>query len=310
MTELGWALLLGTTLGLGLWCAVSAVPQLRRPRLMHRVAPYLLDVSEGARDLTARQRVNPLHVFSAATTPVTEPVSRILMQLIGTTGLVRLRLRQADSGITGERFRALQLLAALIGTGVGALTGLTMAMRGGEPAALALLLPLGALMGAMLIDWHFARAARARLRRLSAELPTVLEFLSLALAAGESLSDALRRIATTGRGAMADELARVVRDHASGVSLADALTMLERDLQHPPVTRMVDQLRTALERGAPLAQVLQAQAADVREEAKRALLERAGKNEIAMLVPLVFGLLPVTIAFALFPGLYVLQIGF
>jgi tight adherence protein C len=38
--------------------------------------------------------------------------------------------------------------------------------------------------------------------------------------------------------------------------------------------------------------VLRAQAQDAREEAKRELLEAAGKNEVAMLVPLVRGLKP------------------
>lgn len=309
MTELGWSMLLGTTLGLGLWCAVSAVPLLRRPRLMHRVAPYLLDVSQGARDLSARRRVNPLQVLSAASSPISDPVARILSQLVGTSGLVRLRLRQADRSVKPERYRALQLTAALIGAGIALAAGLITSVRGGEPWALVLLAPIGALLGAMALDWHAARLARARLRQLSTELPTVLEFIALALAAGESLADALRRIAETGKGAMASEFGAVVRDHASGVTLSEALARMDRELQHPPITRLVDQLRTALERGTPLAAVLQAQASDVREESKRTLLESAGKKEILMLVPLVFGLLPVTIAFALFPGLYVLQIG-
>ena len=40
------------------------------------------------------------------------------------------------------------------------------------------------------------------------------------------------------------------------------------------------------------------------------MIELAGRKEIAMLVPLVFLILPVTIAFALFPGYLVLQAGF
>ncbi|HMM82072.1 MAG TPA: pilus assembly protein, partial [Terrimesophilobacter sp.] len=42
----------------------------------------------------------------------------------------------------------------------------------------------------------------------------------------------------------------------------------------------------------------------------RELLEVAGKKEVAMMFPLVFLLLPVTILFAVFPGLFVLQLGF
>jgi tight adherence protein C len=71
----------------------------------------------------------------------------------------------------------------------------------------------------------------------------------------------------------------------------------------------VEQIVGALERGTPLADVLRAQAQDARDDAKRQLLEVAGHKEVAMLFPLVFGVLPVTIAFAIFPGLVVIQLG-
>lgn len=55
--------------------------------------------------------------------------------------------------------------------------------------------------------------------------------------------------------------------------------------------------------------MLRAQAADVRELSKRDLMETAGRREISMLVPVVFGILPTTVVFALFPGLSLLSIG-
>ena len=68
------------------------------------------------------------------------------------------------------------------------------------------------------------------------------------------------------------------------------------------LSRFVDGLIVAIERGTPLADVLRAQAADVREAGKRALLEAGGKKEIGMMVPVVFLILPVTVLFALYPG--------
>jgi tight adherence protein C len=38
-------------------------------------------------------------------------------------------------------------------------------------------------------------------------------------------------------------------------------------------------------------------------------VESAGRNEVMMLIPLVFLILPVTIAFAVFPGLIAIQSG-
>ncbi|MGY1709295.1 type II secretion system F family protein [Geodermatophilus sp. SYSU D00758] len=66
-----------------------------------------------------------------------------------------------------------------------------------------------------------------------------------------------------------------------------------------PLARFVDGLLVALERGTPLAEVLRAQAADAREAGKRLLLEAGGRKEIAMMVPVVFLVLPVTVLFAL-----------
>jgi len=57
-------------------------------------------------------------------------------------------------------------------------------------------------------------------------------------------------------------------------------------------------------------EVLRAQAQDSRDDAKRQLLESAGRKEVAMLVPLVFLILPVTVVFALFPATLVLELGF
>ena len=76
-----------------------------------------------------------------------------------------------------------------------------------------------------------------------------------------------------------------------------------------PLVRYVDGIIVAVERGTPLADVLRAQAQDVRDTAKRDLMESAGKKEIAMMVPLVFGVLPLTVVFAVFPGIAALSLG-
>ncbi|MGO1393163.1 type II secretion system F family protein [Agrococcus casei] len=305
-----WALLLGSTLGLGLWMIASVAPVMRRPLLMHRVAPYVQGVSEGARDLLSRRSVNPLHVLSSTAGPVWQPLSTLFSRIAGGSELTLQRLRQAKSSLTLSQLRSQQAITAAAGAGVGGAAGIVVAATGGQVLLPLALAPVCAVIAVAGSDWLLQQRAQRRLRRISSELPTVLEFISLSLSAGESLGDSLRRVSARGRGEFAGELAEAMREHATGVPLADALTRLERELAHPPVTRLIEQLRGAIERGAPLAAVLQAQSSDVRDEAKRALLESAGRKEITMLVPLVFGLLPATIAFALWPGIYVLQSGF
>ena len=55
--------------------------------------------------------------------------------------------------------------------------------------------------------------------------------------------------------------------------------------------------------------MLRAQASDAREASRRALMEEGGRREIAQMVPVVFLVLPITVVFALFPGLFVLRLG-
>jgi tight adherence protein C len=75
----------------------------------------------------------------------------------------------------------------------------------------------------------------------------------------------------------------------------------------PPITRFVDGLVVAIQRGTPLGAVLRAQAQDARVAARQSLIEQGGRREILMMVPVVFLVLPVTVLFAVFPGLSLLS---
>jgi tight adherence protein C len=161
----------------------------------------------------------------------------------------------------------------------------------------------------VLADRLLIRRAAKRAARMTEELPEHLEFLALSLAAGEGIGNSLLRVSRVAGGELAAELRDVVTRTSMGEPLGDALRSLADELDLPPLRRFVDQLTGALERGSPLADVLRAQAQDARDEHKRRLLELAGKKEVAMLVPLVFLILPMTVIFAIWPGLLVLQLG-
>ncbi|KFF58562.1 pilus assembly protein [Cryobacterium sp. MLB-32] len=309
--SLGWAVLLGTTLGLGLWSLVSVTPRLRGPRLADRVAPYILDVSAEARSFVGRVSVGPLPVLGHLYAPAFGWAKRALAGLLGGSDTIERRLRQSGSAHTVDEFRSVQLVWGLVALAGGiVLTASIPAVRG-LPLSVQLALPvLLGIGGTLTREWLLQRAATLRLARMRSELPTVLEFLTLCLSAGEGILDSLRRVSGTSSGELPREFAGVVSEVGTGVPLAAALQSFARGIDLPEVTRLVDQITGALDRGSPLAEVLRAQAQDARDQSKRVLLEVAGKKEVAMLVPLVFLILPMTILFAIFPGLVVLQAGF
>lgn len=305
------AVVLGVTLGLGLWLVLSVVPRIGRPRLVERVAPYVADLSAEARSMLGRRPADPTPVLGLVVTPLAQALRKVAFDWLGGHEVIAKRLRQAGSSSSVDRFRGEQLAWAAAAGVIAATSALTVPTFVVLPTIVRVAMPfIAAAIGVALCDWILRRRARRRLTRISAELPTVLEFLTLSLTAGEGMLDAIRRVAGAGSGELSREFTDVVTAVGTGVPFSRALTELRDGLDHPALSRALDQVLGALERGAPLASVLRAQAGDAREEAKRTIIELAGRKEIAMLVPLIFLILPVTVAFALFPGYLVLQAGF
>lgn len=306
-----WALILGITLGLGLWSMIAVAPRLNRPRLSARVAPYLLDISDEARIVTRRTTSHPLPFIGWIFQPLLDVAKILTFRLTSGNHSVRIRLRQAGSRVTVDEFRSSQLIWLTIGFGCGCVLAIIGGSLGSTPLLTTLALPfITATIAFVIKDWLLTRAAAARLRRIAAEFPTIAEFLTLSLSAGEGILDALRRVSAVSSGELAHELATAVAAVRTGTPLASALHDLAQSVRLPIVTRCIDAIVGALERGTPLAEVIRAHASDARTESKRELIEAAGKKEVAMLVPLVFMILPVTVLFAIFPGIAVLQTGF
>lgn len=304
LTDLAIAVLCGAAFGLGCWSLLMMTSRWGARSLVQRVAPYVRDIVPEA----AMVGIAPGGGGALLRDIAVRPRDRMAGILGGSASIAR-RLAQAgrDGGVEG--FRGRQLAWGLAGLLAGALGVVALALAGAlTPPAFAV--PILAGVGAMLAcDVALSAAARRRATRIQEELPTVLEFVSLCLAAGEGLLDSLRRVTAAGTGEFLGELRAAVIETGTGSNLADALGRVSWRLQLPGVTRAVDQLVAALDRGAPLAGVLQAQASDAREEGKRALIERAGRNEIGMLLPVVFLILPLSVIFALFPAGQLLELG-
>ena len=171
-----------------------------------------------------------------------------------------------------------------------------------------LLTLVGCGLGLVWSDHALTRRAVRREARILAEFPTIAELLALAVGAGEGAVGALERVCRLSRGELSDELRRALADARAGANLPTALQGVADRTGLVGLTRFVDGIIVAVERGTPLADVLRAQAQDVREDGRRLVMEQGGKREIAMMVPVVFLILPVTVVFAVFPGLTFLRL--
>jgi len=197
------------------------------------------------------------------------------------------------------------VLWGAIGLGLGVvLTALFSVSSGRINVLSAVLLCLGGILGGVLgRDWWLSNEIRRHEEAILAEFPVIAELLALAVTAGEGPAGAIDRVCRLTGGALAAELADALARARAGMPLMQALQQVADRTNIESLARFIDGLIVAIERGTPLAEVLRAQAADVRAAGKRALLEAGGRKEIAMMVPVVFLVLPVTVLFALYPGL-------
>lgn len=303
VSDIALAIVLGSAFGLGVCLLVSLTPRWGAPSLARRIAPYIRDVTD-PRGVTLG-----LGARGANLTVLWTAAKDRLAHLSGGSASVDRRLHQAGWEMDAAAFRGRQLAWAIGGVAVGGAGVVLLVLLGRASAAAALLPPLAAVIAVAAYDARLTHAARARVGRIQDELPTVLEFLALCLSAGEGILDSLRRVSAVGAGELTGEFRGVVIAVGTGSSLSEALGRLSSRLEIAAVSRSIDQLVAAIDRGAPLAHVLHSQALDAREDAKRGLIERAGRKEIYMLIPLVFLILPLSVLFAVFPGIFMLRLG-
>ncbi|MGN6300838.1 MAG: type II secretion system F family protein [Angustibacter sp.] len=302
--------LLGGVLGLGLALVVRHLPLRRRPSLDARLGPYVADVLPTSRLLAPAGVGSAVPVLRRVVDGAARRLASRLAEWLGGTASVERRLDRARLDVEVDSFRAEQVVWASVGGLLGgALAALLWWCRHAAPLALTVLVVVASAGGFAARDWALTQQVRRRERLMMAEFPTIAEMLALAVGAGEGPVAALERVASLSHGELAGELRRTLADARSGASLVQALQGLSSRTELAPLVRFVDGVVVAVERGTPLAEVLRGQAQDVREAGQRELLEGAGRKEIAMMVPVVFGVLPVTVLFAVYPGFAFLRMG-
>lgn len=304
MSLAGWGALLGAVCGLGLVLVVGRLGASRRPSLESRIAPFIRDVPTASvawRAVPVTDR--PSTALVALVRPSLVSAARWLETVLGGRESVRHRLERSGTPISVEDFRLSQVTWGLAGFGATVVVGLLGPARDASRALPWLLLCCGAAVVAVLArDSALTRRVRRREERMLAEFPVVADLLALAVAAGEGPASALDRVVTSCRGDLPDELAVVLAQSRTGIPLTRALDAFAQRNGLAVVSRFAEGFAVAIERGTPLVDVLSAQSADVREAAKRELIETGARKEVAMMVPVVFLIMPVTLLFAFFPG--------
>jgi tight adherence protein C len=300
-----WGALLGALAAGGCLLFVARVSVIRKASLADRVLPYVRDVATTGLPTPARARVSaaPTSALVGVFGPFLRSAAGGVEAVLGGAGSIRRRLDRAAIDKTVHELRVEQVVWGLVGFAAAAAYSLLRALGGnGGAGSSVVMCVLGFAAGVVLRDSHLSSQVKQRERRMLAEFPAVAELLALAVAAGEGPVAALDRVCRRSQGDLSADLASVLAAIRTGEPVALAFDALAARTGVPVVARFAQGVAVSVERGTPLADVLHAQAADVREASRRELIETAARKEVFMMVPVVFLVLPVTVLFAFFPG--------
>ena len=143
---------------------------------------------------------------------------------------------------------------------------------------------------------------------LNEELTRILQMCSIMISAGESPMSALRYISQRSTGTLSTLINKELKNLEADGNLIKTFEYLAVTSGSKQVRRLGNSLQVAINRGSPLLQVIQNQVLSINKEIHTNLLRRSGQKEIALLIPVVFLILPVSILFAVWPSIYSLNL--
>jgi tight adherence protein C len=111
-------------------------------------------------------------------------------------------------------------------------------------------------------------------------------------------------------GFVSNEFSKVLQNVDLGALLQIELQNLAAESKSDQVRELATKLSVALGNGTSIAELLADFVQSVTSELRSELLEKAGKNETKMMIPLVFVILPITVLFSIYPSLALIQNSF
>jgi tight adherence protein C len=142
---------------------------------------------------------------------------------------------------------------------------------------------------------------RARQNKIRKGLPDALDMLSVCAEAGLGFDQAMQRVSEYWKTPVGIEFGRVIREMEMGLSRQEALRNLAERLDITELSSFVAVIIQSDELGMSIADTLQAQAKQMREDRRFRAQEQARKAPLKMLFPMMLLILPAMFAIVLGP---------
>ena len=224
--------------------------------------------------------------------PVVDGLVRGLISILPTSlvGRARRWLIIAGDKMTVSQFFTIVLVASTLLPAV--YFGFVWATLGKMSTSSFIPVPILAGLGLFLPLMLLRRSAKSRQKRIWRSMPNAIDLMTTCVEAGLSLDFALQRVAERYKGALSDEIQRMLREVGLGKTRREALTDMAERIDVPDITTFINSIVQAETLGTSVGQVLRIQAKQMRQKRRQQAEQMARQAPVKMVFPLVLFLMP------------------
>ena len=225
-----------------------------------------------------------------------------LSRLYPSSDIDRVHADLLKAGLTGsvraEEFVAIQVGSVMAGFGAGLIVLLTGVVSLKIGLVVLIALPL---LGGLVPSRWLRHRIKTRRDQVQNDLPDLLDLMTISVAAGLGLEQAMQVSCARFESPVSHELRLTLREMELGLSRRDALENMKLRTDIDDLVTFAVVLSQADALGLPIGRVLQAQADEMRDKRRQRARERAAKVPVKILFPLALCFLPAILIIVLGP---------
>jgi tight adherence protein C len=225
-----------------------------------------------------------------------------LSRLYPSQDIDRVHADLLKAGLTGsvraEEFVAVQVGTVMLGIGAGLIALLSGLVSVKFGLMLLFVLPM---LGGLAPSWWLRRRIKSRREQVTNDLPDLLDLMTISVAAGLGLEQAMQVSCARFDSPVCHELRLTLREMELGLSRHDALENMKLRTDIDDLVTFAVVLSQADALGLPIGRVLEAQANEMRDKRRQRAREKAAKVPVKILFPLALCFLPAILIVVLGP---------